>query len=137
MKRVLTLIGAFLVGALLLLLLPQPAQSQTAPQAKITAKILYACNYNGNVSSARAKEFVDLLKTYFTDVGTVDVTKLQARDADAYDVLLVDAEAKGDGASALDVPNLTLPDNFSKPTVTIGVMGGLFTSRRGLLTGYL
>jgi hypothetical protein len=60
---------------------------------------------------------------------------LTAADVKNYDVLLLDAEA-GE-KSALEVPNITLPDDFSKPTVTIGVMGGLFTSRRGLKTGYM
>ena len=142
MKRLFAWFGVCVLGALALLFMPGQAQSQTAPQAgapqaKIAAKILYTCNYNGNIGSARQKEFVDLLKTYFTEVGTADVTKFQARDADGYDVVIIDAEANGDAASALDVPNLTLPDDFSKPTVTVGVMGGLFTSSRGLLTGYL
>ena len=133
MKRMLFLIGACLLGVALLSFLPGQSQPQTAPQPKIQARILYA----GNVGTARQKEFVDFLKTYFTQVSTADITKFQARDADACDVLLIDAQAKEGGTSALDVPSLTLPDNFSKPTITIGVMGGLFASRRGLLTGYL
>lgn len=133
MNRIQALSMLSVVGAMVLLLWIGQAPTLSAPPVKITARILYA----GNVGTARQKEFVDFLSLYFTEVGTTDITRLQAREADDYDVLLIDAEAKQGGSSSLDVPNLTLPETFSKPTVTIGVMGGLFSNRRHLKTGYL
>ncbi len=133
MRRMIVLMVAGLVLSALLFLVPRTAPCQTLPGPKIDAKILYA----GNVGTARQKEFVEFLRTYFTQVDTADITKFQARDAAKCDILLIDAEAKAGGADALDVPPLTLPDTFSKPTVTIGVMGGLFCANRRLKTGYL
>lgn len=122
------------VGVLMLLFLgSRNAPGQAVPAAKIEARILYA----GDVGTARQKEFVEFLRTYFTQVDTTDIAILQARDAEKCDVLLLDAEARKTGTSALDVPRLVLPQDFSKPTVTIGVMGGLFAGSHGLKTGYL
>ena len=132
-KRMIPLVVLCLLVAFLVLWWPALSPAQTAPAAKIELKILFA----GTPGTARQKEFVEFLQAHFTQVDTADVAKLRAQDADKCDVLLIDAAAKAGAANALDVPRLSLPDNFSKPTVTIGVMGGLFTSGRGLKTGYL
>jgi hypothetical protein len=128
---------AFLVAVLLFLsiFIPVYSRSPSAPQPKIALKLLYATNFPNNMSTPRTKEYVEFLKTYFTNVDAIDIAKLKPNDAAPYDVLLIDAEP-GE-KSVLDVPQLDLPQDFSKPTLTLGVMGGLFTSNRGLKTGYL
>jgi hypothetical protein len=133
MRWMIPVSASVLVGAAVLLLWNGAAPSQTAPAAKIDMRVLYA----GDVGTARQKEFKELLGQYFTQVDTADVSKLQVADTAKCDVLIVDAEKKDGGESALDVPQLKLPDNFSKPTISLGVMGGLFTERRGLKIGYL
>ena len=110
------------------------SQTPPPPKEKIDLKILYA----GTPNSPRESEFRDFLRDYFKQVDTTDVTKLQAKDVEPYDVLLVDAQPKErTDADPFGVPKLTLPDKFSKPTVSISVIGSFFTGSRGLKTGYL
>ena len=69
---------------------------------------------------------------YFREVNTGDLARFNAGQAADADVILFDYD--GDGFKA---PRPSLPTDYARPTVTIGVAGGLFCSQRGLKTGYM
>ncbi len=91
-------------------------------------RILYA----GRPGSDREKEFVGFLKKYFDVVQTGNLETFKEADTRGFDVTLLDwdtNEFKG--------PKPAISDSFSRPIVTLGVPGGLISSRWRLKTGYL
>lgn len=103
------------------------ASAQPQP-AKIDLKVLYA----GHPGSDREKEFVEFLKQHFTEVSTDDLAKFTGASAGKFDVVLLDYD--GDGFKS-PMPNIS--GNYTKPTVTLSVTGGLLCSRMRLKTGYM
>jgi hypothetical protein len=106
------------------------ALSQTTPAAAELGKlrILYA----GHPDSDREKDFVQFLGTHFATVKTADLAAFKEKDAEGFDVTILDYD--GDGFKA-PRPNISL--GFSKPLLTVGVPGGLMCSGWRLKLGYL
>jgi hypothetical protein len=96
--------------------------------AKIALRVLYA----GAPSSQRQGEFVELLAKYFTEVTTTDINEFTPDAARESDVVILDNEGH---AKTEDPPDL--PQDYARPTITMGVIGSYFGARRGLKTGYL
>ncbi len=99
------------------------------PQAveKIPLHILYA----GRPGSAREADFLAFLEQHFRKVDTASLRGLTDETAGKADVVLLDWD--GDGFKA---PRPRLSEDYARPTVTIGVAGGLWASGRRLKTGY-
>ncbi len=95
---------------------------------KIDLRILYA----GHPGSAREKDFVTFLRDYFRIVRTGDLAEFKPPDAKDFDVVILDYD--GDGFKA---PTPYLPRTYTRPTVTVGVVGAFICDRVGLKTGYL
>lgn len=106
------------------------AQSPSTPVAPELGKlrILYA----GHPDSDREKEFVQFLGQHFATVKTADLTAFKEKDAEGFDVTILDYD--GDGFKA---PRPMISPEFSRPLITVGVPGGLMCDRWGLKTGYL
>lgn len=116
--------------ALLALVLPGTAiqaHAQGAPN-KIPLRILYA----GHPGSARETDFLSFLKQHFRQVDAGDFARLDAKKAKEADVVLLDYDSDG-----FNGPRATLPEGYTRPTVTIGVIGGLLCSQLRLKTGYM
>jgi hypothetical protein len=96
--------------------------------AKLALKVLYA----GAPGSQRQAEFVELLAKYFTEVKTTDINEFTPDAARESDVVILDNEGH---AKTEDPPDL--PQDYSRATITMGVIGSYFGARRGLKTGYL
>ena len=121
--------AAFLALAAFGLLLVGPrCEAQSAPGEKIALRILYV----GHVGSSREADFLAFLKEHFRQVNTGDLASFSPKAATEADVVLFDYD--GDGFKA---PRPRLPNDYSRPTVTIGVAGGMFASQRGLKSGYM
>ena len=103
-------------------------QAGTLPGDKIALRILYV----GHPNSSREVDFLAFLRQHFREVNTGDLARFNAGQAADADVILFDYD--GDGFKA---PRPSLPTDYARPTVTIGVAGGLFCSQRGLKTGYM
>ena len=91
-------------------------------------KILYV----SNPGSERAKDFTDFLVKHFKTVNTGDLESFKDSDSDDFDVTILDYD--GDGFEA---PRPRLSRNFSKPLLTVGVIGAFICDSMGLKTGYL
>jgi hypothetical protein len=98
--------------------------------ARIDLWLLYA----GHPGSVREQDFVAFLTQHFSRVGTGDLTQFTPGSAVGYDVVLMDYDIEGLAAFETKLP--ALPLDYSKPTVTIGVAGGLLCSKLALKTGY-
>ncbi len=129
MSRSAKLFAAGLVTLLLGAAVPGVGSvAQAAGIEKMPLRILYA----GHPGSARETEYVAFLKEHFREVTTGDFATFKPEDARNADVVLLDYD--GDGFKA---PRPRLPESYSKPTLTIGVAGGLLCSNHRLKTGYL
>ncbi len=105
-----------------------PPAAAAPAQVNRGLKILYA----GRRGSDREREFVAFLKKYFDVVRTGNLETFKEADTRGFDVTLLDwdtNEFKG--------PKPAISDSFSRPIITLGVPGGLISSRWGLKTGYL
>ncbi len=99
-----------------------------AGQVNRDLKILYA----GRPGSEREKDFVAFLRQNFDTVQTGDLRTFKEADAQGFDVTLLDwdwNERQG--------PKPSVSGGFSRPLMTLGVPGGLISSRWRLKTGYL
>ncbi|MBZ5496057.1 MAG: hypothetical protein LAP85_06610 [Acidobacteriia bacterium] len=114
-----------LVGAAVL---ASSASLPTEPAGKIDLQILYV----GHPDSAREKDFVEFLDQHFSHIKTGDLAQFTPSSAEGSDVVLLDYD--GDGFKS---PHPELPSSYTKPTLTIGVTGGMISMQRGLKTGYM
>ncbi|MCD6395401.1 MAG: hypothetical protein J7M40_18115 [Planctomycetes bacterium] len=101
-----------------------PAQ----PGGAIDLKVLYA----GRPGSDREKDFVAFLSKHFTQVTTGDLAELNDAGAEAFDVVIFDYDGKSS-----DAPMPDISDDYSAPTITLGVVGANISSELGLATGYM
>jgi hypothetical protein len=120
-----------LAACLMSLLMPSAgARGQT--DQKLNLSIFYA----GHPGSAREADFLQFLNSHFTHVDSGDLAKFDGSQAAKGDVVLLDYDGE-----AIDVmqhgPRPALPGNYSRPTVTIGVVGGLICNQLRLKTGYM
>jgi hypothetical protein len=81
---------------------------------KLSLAILYA----GHPGSEREADFVRFLKRHFVRVATGDLGKFRARDADTFDVVIMDYD---EDFSRRPLPKLR--EDYKRSTVTIGGMG--------------
>ena len=95
---------------------------------KIELRILYA----GHPGSAREKDFVYFLNQHFVRVVTGDLAKFDGAQAKVADVVLLDYD--GDSYKA---PQPNVGKDYRRATVTVGLAGGVFCSKRHLKTGFL
>ncbi|MBP8303756.1 MAG: hypothetical protein KBE04_06495 [Phycisphaerae bacterium] len=88
--------------------------------------------YAGHPGSERERDFVRFLAKHFGTVKTGDLKAFKERDAQGFDVTILDYD--GDGFKA---PRLALTRGFSRPVITVGVVGALICGSLNLKTGYL
>ncbi|MFC1607551.1 hypothetical protein ACFL47_06225 [Candidatus Latescibacterota bacterium] len=118
---------ALLLLAAVCILLPSSSTADPVLSEKIDLRILYA----GHPQTVREKDYVDFLSKYFTKVEAVDATTLTEKQADGFDVVVIDYDGEG------FKPRLKLPDSYSRATVTVGVPGALLCGALDLKTGYM
>jgi hypothetical protein len=106
----------------------QPTSSEPDSMTKQNLRILYV----SNPGSDRAKDFEGFLSKHFATVKTGDLKAFRESDSEDFDVTILDYD--GDG---FKISKPQISPNFSRPVVTVGVMGGLLCSNLRLKTGYL
>ena len=105
-----------------------PVFSEDTSSEKMNVRVLYA----GHPDSAREKDFVTFLRHHFSIVQRGNLAKFRSTDAKDFDVVILDYD--GDGFKA---PRVRLPRTYTRPTVTVGVVGAFICGQIGLKTGYL
>lgn len=124
-RNVLLVVLAIIAGGALLTLNTHEA---TAQSKDLDLRIVYA----GHPGSAREKDFVQFLAKYFTEVKTADLATFRDKQAEGFDVVILDYD--GDGFKS---PRPNLSKSYSRATVTVGVVGAFICGSRGLKSGYL
>ena len=98
-----------------------------APQ-KIGLRVLYI----GHPGSARESDFVGFLEEHFAKVGKGDLAKFKEKQADNFDVVIMDYDGR-----CFDAPRPKLRIGYTRATVTVAGVGGLITHSLRLKTDYL
>ena len=101
---------------------------QAGAAEKLGLRVLYV----GHPGSDREKDFTDFLTPHFELLETGALGSFEENQADNFDVVIFDYD--GDAFKA-PRPNISPP--YSRPTVTIGVIGALICDGQNLKQGYL
>ena len=116
------------IGTVCLVVLSGAVSGSGQEQVNRSLRILYA----GRPGSDREKDFVGFLKKHFDVVQTGDLQRFQEADTQRVDVTILDYD--GDGLKA---PLLKLSPRFSRPLLTVGVVGARMCRQWGLKTCYM
>ncbi len=95
---------------------------------KSSLRILYV----GHPGSEREGDFVEFLREHFVLVETGDLAKFREGQTEGFDVTILDYD--GDG---FESPKPGLSREYSRSTVTVGVVGAFICDSAQLKTGYL
>ncbi len=108
---------------------PRAETEYAAPSGgAIDLKVLYA----GRPGSDRQKDFVAFLSKHFARVTTGDLAEFNDAGAEGVDVVIFDYDGKSS-----DAPMPDISDDYSAPTITLGVVGANICSELELATGYM
>jgi hypothetical protein len=102
-----------------------------APVAAVPAKQELAVLYVGSAEGPRTSDFVQFLQQHFTTVGTAVYANFDARQADPYDVVVLDVEMKPKENSIGIGPQPTLPADYARATVLISGPGVIVSQKFG------
>ena len=97
-------------------------------RGSLNLKILYA----GMPETRRAKDFMDFLGKYFTEVKFTDFLGFDENRTTGFDVVILDYDGR-----ELRAPLPKISRQYSRATITVGVPGAMLCSRLSLKTGYL
>ena len=108
---------------------------QVAADGKIPLKILYV----GLVNTERQKDFVSFLSDNFTEVKSTNLYAFKEEQTSGSDVIILDKDgiqwANRDGGKPL--MDYSVSNQYSRPTITLGIPGAFWTDRMRLKTGYM
>jgi hypothetical protein len=93
--------------------------------------------YVGYPGTEREKDFVGFLEKHFTKVGKADLAKVEVKDAEGFDVVVLDYGELIIKGNAIVSPRVVFGREHSRPVLTIGAAGALVCDSLGLKTGYL
>ncbi|MGE0142355.1 MAG: hypothetical protein AB7I19_03770 [Planctomycetota bacterium] len=111
--------------AFALLASPSILQAQAAAD-KVDLRVLYV----GSESSRRAADFIDFLGAHFEVVGTANYPDFKSSDADAFDVVVLDAEMHPTERSIGIGPQPKLPADYSRATILVSGPGVIVADRQ-------
>lgn len=128
-----SVLAAALATTAICLWTPQGAEAVEAAREKIALRVLYV----GEPNTDREKDFVGFLEKHFTKVGKADLEKVEVKDAEGFDVVVMDYGGLTIKGNAIVTPRMALDRYYSRPVMTIGAAGALACDMLGLKTGYL
>jgi hypothetical protein len=108
---------------------------QVTSDEKIPLKILYV----GLVDTERQKDFVSFLSNNFTGVKSTNLYAFKEEQTKGSDVIILDKDGiqwagRGDGKPLMNYP---VSNQYTRPTISIGIPGAFWTDRMRLKTGYM
>jgi hypothetical protein len=104
-----------------------------AGAGQVKLRVLYV----GYPGTEREKDFVGFLEKHFTKVGKADLAKVEVKDAEGYDVVVLDYGELIIKGNAIVSPRVVFGREYSRPVLMIGAAGALVCDSLGLKTGYL
>jgi hypothetical protein len=114
--------------------LVKPDGLQVTASGKIPLKILYV----GLTNTERQKDFVSFLSDNFTEVKSTDLYAFKEEQNNNSDVIILDKDgiqwADRGGKPLWD---LRVSNQYSRPTISMGIPGAFWTDRMRLKTGYM
>jgi len=108
-------------------------ESSAPARGKIGLRVLYV----GYPGMEREKDFVGFLEKHFTKLGKADLDKIEPKDAEGFDVVVLDYGELIIKGNAIVSPRVVFGREYSRPVLTIGAAGALVCDSLGLKTGYL
>ncbi len=109
------------------------AEDSAPTPEKIGLRVLYV----GYPGTSREKDFVSFLEKHFAKVGRGGLDKFQEKDADGFDVVIMDYSGLTIKGNAIITPRVPFDRTYTRPVMTIGAAGALVCDSLGLKTGYL
>jgi hypothetical protein len=101
---------------------------------KIPLKILYV----GLVNTERQKDFVSFLSDNFQEVKTADLYAFKEEQTNDSDVIILDKDGiQWAGRGGKPLWDLRVSNQYSRPTISMGIPGAFWTSGMRLKTGYM
>lgn len=130
-KQALLVLGV--PGLVLFYLASLSCEEATPAEGKVNLRVLYV----GEPDTDREKDFVGFLEKHFAKAGKADLEKVEAKDAEGFDVVIVDYSELTIKGNAIVTPRMPFGRGYSRPILTIGAAGALVCDSLGLKTGYL
>ncbi len=118
-------------GTRCLLLLGLLTVAAEAQQPAAPTKVDLAVLYVGSANSPRTTDFVNFLQQHFRTVGTAVYPTFQDREADPYDVVVLDVEMHPKENSIGIGAQPKLPANYARATVLISGPGVIVAEKLG------
>ncbi|NQT01552.1 MAG: hypothetical protein HQ580_05990 [Planctomycetes bacterium] len=107
---------------------------QETTDEEIPLRILYV----GLPNTERQKDFVSFLSKNFTEVKTADLYTFKEQQAKDSDVIILDKDGIQWGSrGGKPLRDLKVTDQYSRPTISLGIPGAFWTDRMRLKTGYM
>jgi len=101
---------------------------------KISLRILYV----GLPNTERQKDFVSFLSRNFTEVKTADLYTFREEQTNDSDVVILDKDGILWGSEGgRPLRDLKVSNQYSRPTISLGIPGAFWTDRMRLKTGYM
>ncbi len=99
---------------------------------KLDLRVLYI----GYPGTEREKDFVGFLEKHFAKVGKGDLNKFDVKDAEGFDVVVLDYDGLSVEDNVTRMPRVPFDRSYTRPTVTMSAVGALACDQLGLKTGY-
>lgn len=101
---------------------------------KISLRILYV----GLPNTERQKDFISFLSRNFTEVKTTDLYTFKEQQTKDSDVVILDKDGIQWGSrGGKPLRDLKVSNQYSRPTISLGIPGAFWTDRMRLKTGYM
>ncbi len=101
---------------------------------EIPLRILYV----GLPNTERQKDFVSFLSKNFTEVKTADLYTFKEEQTNDSDVIILDKDGIQWGSEGgKPLRDLKVSNQYSRPTLSLGIPGAFWTDRMRLKTGYM
>ncbi len=111
-------------------------QGTAAEGKRIQVRVLYVGHLGTPRGRDRERDFVGFLEKHFTKVGKGDLDKFEAKDANDFDVVILDYDGLRVEDNAIRLPRVPFDRSYTRPTVTLSSLGGIACDLLGLKMGY-
>lgn len=111
----------------------KPGPPAKTAEDKLSLRVIYF----GKPQSARQTDFVEFLRKHFVKVERADLAAFSEKEAEGYDVVLLDYDELKIVNNAIQMPRIPFTAKCARPIMTLGATGALVCERLRLKTGYL
>ena len=104
--------------------------------ATIQLRVLYVGRSGTPRGKDREKDFVGFLEEHFATVGKGNLNKVQQKDAESFDVMILDYGRLVVESDRIMTPRIPFDRDYSRPVITVGDMGASACGKLGLKTSH-